>query len=441
MYHLAWFQGCGLPQWDHNIDGPFVGNVAREWASGENFSDLARALERGGFTFLLMEDTTQVDDQFGGTAEVALKRGFFSPKHDPFPMSLKMALATKHIGFAPTISSSFYHPWGAARMLTTLDHLTAGRIGMNVVTSTQHNAAKNFGMDALPPKEVRYEAANEWCEIFRQLENAWEDDAVLIDYDRGYYADHRKVHTIDFKGKYFSSRGPLNHIPGPQRHVPMIEAGNSPDGRDLAAHYADALIGNCLTTEEMKELIADMAVRVAGHGRNPADFKTMFLCEPIVAESDDEARRRHEKMLKARSEPPNIEWMRFYLDLVVPSIDFSKLDLEMTVAEFRTSTSDPQMVSIVDKIFRVPDDTTFREVLATRGPMLDLGLIGSPETVARKMDELMEDVGGAGFLINAPAGRRAVVEICDGLCPALQRRGSIRTGYEHQTFRENLLSH
>jgi FMN-dependent oxidoreductase (nitrilotriacetate monooxygenase family) len=440
MYHLAWFQGCGLPPWNHNIDGPFVGNIAREWASGENFVDLARALERGGFTFLLMEDTTQVDDQFGGTAEVALKRGFFSPKHDPFPISLKMALATKHIGFAPTISSSFYHPWAAARLLTTLDHVTAGRIGMNVVTSTSDNAARNFGMEVLPPKNVRYEIANEWCEIFRRLEGAWEDGAVLADSESGYYADHRKVSTINFKGRHYSSRGPLNMIPGPQRNVPMVEAGNSPAGRDLAAHYADAIIGNCLAVADMRELVADMRARLAGYDRNPDAFKVMFLCEPVVAESDDEAKRRHERMMKARSEPPNIEWMRFYLDLVIPSIDFSSLDLEMTVAEFRKG-ADPRMVSIVDKIFQVPDETTFREVLSTRGPMLDLGLVGSSETVARKMDEMMEEVGGAGFLINAPADRRAVVEFCDGLCPALQRRGSIRTGYDHRTFRENLLAH
>jgi len=447
MYHLAWFQGCVLPPWNHNIETPFVGNVAYEWPSAENFSDLARSLERGGFTFLLMEDTTQVDDHYGGTAEVTLKRGFFSPKHDPFPVALKMALATKHLGFAPTISSSLSHPWPVARMLTTLDHLTEGRIGMNVVTSTQHNAARNFGMDELPPKTIRYEMANEWCEIFRQLEDAWEDDAIVIDYESGYYADYRKVHTIDFNGNYFSCRGPLNTIPGPQRHIPMVEAGNSPAGRDLAAHYADAIIGNCMTVDEMKELIADMDSRVSGYGRDYGDFKTMFLCEPVVAESDDEAKRRHERMMAAKSAPPNIEWMRYYLDLVVPSIDFSTLELEMTVAEFKKTAVDPETVSIVDKIFRVPDETTFLEVLSTRGPMMDLGLVGSPETVARKMDELMEEVKGDGFLLNAgggtveAAGRRTVVEICDGLCPALQRRGSIRTGYEHKTFRENLLAY
>jgi alkanesulfonate monooxygenase SsuD/methylene tetrahydromethanopterin reductase-like flavin-dependent oxidoreductase (luciferase family) len=181
--------------------------------------------------------------------------------------------------------------------------------------------------------------------------------------------------------------------------------------------------------------------RVAGHGRDPGDFKTMFLCDPIVAESDDEAARRYEKIMAAKSAPSNMEWMRFYLDLVVPSIDFSKIDLEMTVAEFKKTASDPQMVSIVDKIFNVPEDTTFREVLSTRGPTMDLGLVGSPETVARKMDEMMEDLDGDGFLFNAPAGRRALVEICDGLCPVLQRRGSIRAGYEHKTFRENLLAY
>jgi FMN-dependent oxidoreductase (nitrilotriacetate monooxygenase family) len=443
MYHLAWFlgSGCGLPPWDPAIAGPWAGNIANEWMKPAIYVDLARSLERAGFSYLLIEDTTQLDDHYGGTAEVTLRRGYFSPKGDPMPMVPMIAAGTKHIGLVPTVSSSFYHPYLAARLFTTLDHITEGRVGLNLVTSSSDIAAKNFGMDALPPKELRYKVANEWIDVFRQLEGAWAPDAVLADVERGIYADYTKVKTIDYEGKYFKCRGPLNTIPGPQRHLPMVEAGNSPAGRDLAAREANSIIGNCMNVAAMKELRADMTARVAAHGRDPRDFKTMFVCVPIIGATDDEAKRRQEAGMAAKSSDAGIEYMRWYLGKMTP-IDFSTIDMDMLVSDLKdqVTRTKPDVISTVQKMFVGLETRTVREMLALSAPALDLGLVGSPTTIAKKMDELMEEVGGDGFLFYLPTIRHTITEICDGLAPVLQRRGSIRSSYNHATFKENLLA-
>jgi FMN-dependent oxidoreductase (nitrilotriacetate monooxygenase family) len=441
MYHLAWFfPGCMLPPFDPTADGPWTGTSIREWPTSDLYIDTAKAVERGGFSFILMEDTPQLDDHFGGTAEMTLRRGFFSPKFDPIPVVTLMSAMTRHIGIATTVSSTFWHPYHAARTFATLDHLSEGRIGLNLVTSVLDIAARNFGLDKMPPKTERYAMANEWIDVFRQLEGAWEVGAVKADIDSGIYADYRKVHTIDYVGKYFKCRGPLNVSPGPQRHIPMVEAGNSPAGRDLAARQASVIIGNCLTVEDMKELRADMTARVRSHGRDPKHFKTMFLCEPILGATDDEAKRRYDRMIEFRKTPKGREFWLWYLDKLVTGVDFSRIDLDMTVGDLKRKFPAEALISTVDKMFRGSDDMSLRNVLAYKDGMGHLGLIGSPETVARKMDELMEDVGGDGFLFHMPVLRHTLAEMCDGLCPVLRRRGSIRDGYQFKTFKENLLA-
>jgi len=441
MYHLAWFfPGCVLPPFDPEADGPWTGNSIRDWPTPQLYIDAARAAERGGFSFILMEDTPQIDDHFGGTAEMTLRRGFFSPKFDPIPVVTLMSAMSKHIGIATTVSSTFWNPFHAARTFATLDHLSEGRIGLNLVTSVLDIAGQNFGLDKMPEKNERYAIANEWVDVFRALEGAWEADAVKGDIDAGVYADHTKVHRIDHVGKYFKCRGPLNIAPGPQRHIPMVEAGNSPAGRDLAARQANVIIGNCLTVTEMKELRADMTARVEGHGRDPKDFKTMFLCEPVLGATDDEANRRHEQTIAFRKTPKGREFWLWYLDKLVTGVDFSKIDLDMTVAELKKDFPAETLITTVDKIFSGADDMSLRDVLAYKDGLGNLGLVGSPQTVARKMDELMEEVGGDGFLFHIPVLRHKMAEMFDGLCPVLRRRGSIRDGYQFKTFKENLLA-
>ncbi len=442
MYRLAWFlgEGFGIQAWNPAMSGPFTGANATDWMKPDLYVDLTSSLDRAGFDFVLVEDTSQIDDTFRGSAETTLRVGLWAPKSDPLPLVPLMAQRSKHVGIAVTISTTFYHPYLAARLLTTLDHLTEGRVGVNLVTSGSQQAAQNYGYKTLPPKDLRYRMANEWVSVLRRLQESWEPDAVRADIDGGIYADHTKVHRLDFEGEFFRCRGPLNTIPGPQRTVPMVEAGNSPAGRDLAARFADSMIAQCMTIEDMKAFRADMHERLAKFGREPDELKVMYLCTPIVAATDAEAEARLDAYTKWRATDAGLEYMLWYLDHV-SGLDFGSFDLDMTVNDLiaRVATLD-QAVSSLAKVFKGQEGRTLRDVVATREHVVNLGLVGSPTTVASKMDEMMQEVGGDGFLFYLPTTRHAIAEICDGLAPVLKRRGSIRDGYSHPTFKQNLRS-
>ena len=440
MYHLTWFlgNGFGIQAWNPAVDGPWTGNNETEWMKADLYIDLSTSLERAGFDYLLIEDTSQVDDGFRGSAEMTLRLGLWAPKSDPLPLVPMLTQRTRHLGIVPTLSSTFYPPYLSARLLTTLDHLTEGRVGFNLVTSGADLSAMNYGMAALPPKELRYRRATEWVEIVRQLQDSWEPGAVLADVDARRYADHTKVHRIDYKGEYYSCRGPLNTIPGPQRIVPMVEAGNSPDGRNLAACYADSMIASVNNIDAMKAFRSDMHRRLIEHGRKPSDLKLMFLASPVIAATDEDAQRQVEATKVARWSPEAIEYMLWYVEHIT-GVDLSNIDLETPVpkvlAELERSG---RIQTAIHNIFGGQENKTLREVMATRSYSRDLGLIGSPTTVAAKMDELMQEVGGDGFMIHLPTTRLAIAQMCDGVAPILRRRGSIRSGYEFRTFKENL---
>ncbi|MDT5303145.1 MAG: long-chain alkane monooxygenase, partial [Mycobacterium sp.] len=241
MFHLGWFMGSGFSVQTWAMD-PWAGNTGHDWMKGDLFVDLAASLERARFDYLLVEDTSMVEDAYGRSMETTLKYGLLAPKCDPVPLIPLLTQRTKHIGIAVTLSTSFYHPFMAARTMTTLDHLTDGRVGLNVVTGSSSRAAQQYGYDELMLHSERYEMAKEWMEAVGALWDSWEEGAVLVDEQTPRYADHTKVHPVDFEGKYFRTRGPLNTIPGPQRRPVIVQAGASPAGRDLAAKYAESML-------------------------------------------------------------------------------------------------------------------------------------------------------------------------------------------------------
>jgi FMN-dependent oxidoreductase (nitrilotriacetate monooxygenase family) len=442
MFHLGWFlgNGFGIQAWNTvGGDGPWVGTNVRDWMKPDLYVDMAASLERAGFDYILIEDTAMVEDTFGGSAEATLRRGFMAPKNDPMPLVPLMTQRSKHIGIIPTVSIIQYHPYLAARLFTTLDHLTEGRVGMNVVTSVSDRVAQNFGFERHLDHDERYQMAHEWIEVVRQLQHSWEPDAVLADTVNGVYADHRKVHPIDFRGKHFSSRGPLNTIPGPQGSPPIASAGSSLPGRALAAAHVDTQMAMCRTVEDMKEYRIDVHQRAVAHGRKPEDIKLLFLTMPVIAATDEEAQAKAKAMATARWSDAYIEYNLWNMSYVSGGrIDFGAFDLDVPVDEIDLSTGNGEQSSMAN-LFAGSEGKTLREVAATSFQVTDLGLVGSPETVAGRMGEIMEEVGGDGFLLYAPTTRGSIAEIADGLGPVLRRRGLIRDGYSYPTFRENLL--
>jgi FMN-dependent oxidoreductase (nitrilotriacetate monooxygenase family) len=432
MFHLGWFlgNGYGIQPWH----GPWAGNGGQEWTKPGLYIDLTTSLERAGFDFLFIEDTAMIEDTYKGTMETALQYGLFAPKNDPLVLVPLLAQATKHIGIISTMSVVQYPPYLAARLMTSLDHVTGGRAGINVVTSVTHRVSQNFGQDAHPEHDLRYAMAEEWMEVASRLWDSWEPGAVVLDLETPRYADYTKVHTIDFEGQFFKCRGPLNTIPGPQGRPVVGQAGASIPGRNLAARHADTMIAWGSTIESMKAFREDMSRRAESFGRKPSDIKVMFLSTPVIGATDDEARAKV-KAFDTKSQE-YIESRLFHLSYASGGeVDFSQFDLDAPIPDVVGNGEQ----STIGAFVAASQGKTLREAITSDWVGGQLDFVGSADTVAAKMGEVMEEVGGDGYLLYPEMTRHGISEITDGLAPALQRRGLIRKGFTSDLFRDNLL--
>ncbi|WP_243404034.1 NtaA/DmoA family FMN-dependent monooxygenase [Zavarzinia aquatilis] len=428
-FHLGWFLGFSPDEWNE----PFA-NGGSPW-NGDFYVEMAKSLERACFDFMMVEDTLMVSEAFGHSMEVYLKHALMAPKHDPAPLAALMTAATRHMGVVTTMSTMAYPPFMLARLCSTLDHISNGRFGWNIVTTGENASAQNFGMEALPSREVRYDMADEYVDLVCKLFETWEPDAVVKNRETGYYADHTKVHTIDFEGKYYKCRGPLNTVRSPQGRPAFVQAGGSPRGKDFAAKHADAIVAVGNGIEGMKRYRDDIRARAEKFGRNPDDIKVFFCITPTLGETEAEARERHARMINSDR---FIEQSLAFI-AGVTDIDFSKFSLDDPLPHLTTNGEQGSL----DKFAQWGSGKTLRQLVieASGGLVSSIELIGTPDQVATRMGEVMEEVGGDGFLITSPSlrmNRRYIVEVTDGLVPALQRKGLVRTEYTTQTLRETM---
>jgi FMN-dependent oxidoreductase (nitrilotriacetate monooxygenase family) len=319
-----------------------------------------------------------------------------------------------------------------ARVSATIDHIAGGRFGWNIVTSGEDLAAQNFGMDKLPPREVRYAMADEYMDLVNRLFDCWEPDAVMKDRARGVYADHTKVHPVYFKGEFFRCRGPLNTAPSPQGRPTYVQAGGSPRGRDFAAKHADAIIATANGISGMRKFREDIRARAAKIGRNPDNIKVMYLVYPFLGETREEAFEQRRRLV---SNPAYIEAAIAGIGQIT-DIDFSQFDLDKPLPKLTTNGES----GALDKFQQWGSGKTLRQLAAERYDN-GLNLIGTPGDVSARMGEAIDEIGGDGFLISTPLqriSRRYINEVCEGLIPALQRRGRVRETYTQPTLRQTL---
>ncbi|WP_439816701.1 NtaA/DmoA family FMN-dependent monooxygenase [Zavarzinia sp. CC-PAN008] len=431
MFHLGWFTNFCTDEWN----GVFSAG-GMPW-DGKFYVEMAQALDRACFDYILFEDKLAIPDAYGASYEIYLKQALSKvPKHDPVPITTLIGALTQNIGVVATMSTLAYPPFMLARLCSTVDHIAGGRFGWNIVTSAEDGAAQNFGMDKLPPKDLRYEMAHEYLDLVNQLFESWDPDAIVLDRENKIYADHTKVREINFKGKYYKCRGPLNTARSPQGRPTMVQAGGSPAGRDFAAKYADCIISVNKGYAEMKAFRDDIRARAEAHGRNPDDVKVMYLTAPVLGETEQEARAKYERMV---NDPEFVE-RNIASIAAITDIDFKKYSFDEPLPE-RLLTNGEQ--GSLDAFQQWGSGKTLRQLVLDGGMVASIELIGTPDQVADKMGEAMEAVGGDGFLIAKPGlavNRRMIAEVCDGLVPALQRRGLMRTQYTGKTLRENLLA-
>jgi FMN-dependent oxidoreductase (nitrilotriacetate monooxygenase family) len=426
-FHIGWFLNFVADEWNGNW-----GDGGQDW-TGDFYVQMARDLERACFDYMIIEDKLMVADAYGRSTEATLKHGI-APKHDPVPLAVLVAQATSRLGVVPTLSTSFYPPFLLARLCSTIDHIAGGRLGWNIVTSGEDRAAQNFGMDRLYEHDERYDMAHEYLELVCQLWDSWEPDAVVRDRTTGTYADYTKVHTIDFEGKYYRSRGPLNTVRSPQGRPVLCQAGASPKGREFASKYADTVIAYGATPVEMKAFRDDIRTRMEAHGRKPDDCKVMYIVQPIVADTEAEARAKRKRWFE---DPLYIEAMLAGMASIT-EVDFAQFDWDEVPSDDLTTNGERNSL---ETFLQRGSGKTLRQ-LVTGGLGTATEMVGTPDQVADQIGSLMEEVGGDGILITSPVmrlNRRYVTEITDGLVPALQRRGLTRTNYTYEQFRDNLL--
>lgn len=430
-FHLGWFlgNGFGVQGWNR----PGFGHNYPMWGP-DLFQDAMRTLERGRFDMMILEDSSMVPDVYGGSPEFYLKHAIMAPKLDPVPLVPYLAAATSKIGIVPTLTTTFYPPFLLARLMTTLDHLTRGRIGWNIVTSTSKLSAANYGME-LPRHDERYDMADEFVELVRKLWESWEPGATVLDPETDTAFDGAKVHPINFEGKYYKSRGPLNAVPGPQGRPVFVQAGGSPRGREFAAKNAETIIADCANTEEMKGYRDDVRARMAAQSRSPESCKVMFTAGIVLGDTEEEAKAKAEAARKASAE--HSEMMLAALANIT-GIDFSTWDVDAPIPALATNGSQSSLAGFLRG---APEGASLRQVLDSKKSVGIMGypFIGTAERIADQMGEVMADVGGDGFLLSGPLRPGYLSQIVDRVVPALQRRGLVRTEYKHDTFRENLM--
>jgi FMN-dependent oxidoreductase (nitrilotriacetate monooxygenase family) len=426
-FHLGYFTKFGATSWPG--DGEEFGS---QWVDGAYHKELAKILEAAKFDFIFFEDSLIVGDRYAGSMELDLKNATLSPKLDPLPLLPVMAQETSHIGLVATASTTFYPPFLLARLLSTIDSLTKGRAGWNMVTSSERNAAMNFGMDKLLPPSERYDIADEFVEVVKHLWDSWEEGALVADTESGVYVDHTKVHTVNFVGKHFRSRGPLNTLRSPQGYPVLAQAGASERGREFSSKNAEVVLGMMTGgVPGMKAYRNDIRQRAEKQGRNPDDIKVFFLT-PVNIYPDGGQPPEMTEAEKQASFEHNIVMASSSLD-----VDFSLYDVDAPVPQDIVAGGHTSALEHMKKAGR-EEGKSLRDLFSTGIGASGMDFSGTVDEVAEKMMAVMDAVGGDGFLIEGSGYNRQLPDLVNGVVPALQKAGVVRQEYSGNTLREIL---
>ncbi len=402
--------------------------IRHQWWEMAYWEEIGSTLERGSFDALFFADNM---GGYGGDAD-SVKYGMHFPLLDPAVLVPRLAAKTNNLGFVVTMSTTFTAPYALARTMQTLDHVTEGRIGWNIVTSTNPHEGDNLGVE-LPAHDERYERAHEYMDVVQALWDSFEPDALVMDHEKRIMTDPNKVHRIDFDGRWHSSAGPLSVMPGPQGKPVLTQAGASNAGMSFAAKHAEMVFAPAANDTQRRDMVADLRSRASDHGRDPYDLKIVFTHGPIVAPTAAEATAIQEQILARPGYAADIAALR-----PPAGIDLSHIEPETPLSEIL-----PQVTGMRGPFEKaVEDDNPTLAEFASRFRNLaaDSRFVGTATDIADELEALQDFTDCDGFQF-APTyyPPDCYATIVDDLVPELQRRGRVRRGYAGSTLRENLL--
>ncbi len=397
------------------------------------WTDLARTLERGCIDGLFIADVLGVYDVYGASPDAALSNAAQVPVNDPLQLVPAMAAATRHLGFGVTASVSFEHPFPFARRMSTLDHLTQGRAGWNIVTSYLASGARNLGQHDQLTHDQRYALAEEYLQVCYKLwETSWEDDAVRADRASGVYADPRKVHGIEHEGTYFKVPGFHLSEPSPQRTPVIYQAGASSRGRAFAAANAECVFVAAPSKAVLKKQVADLRAAVVAAGRAADSLLVFEQLTVIVADTDAAALALLREYREYASATGALALMSGWT-----GIDFATLAPDQVLREVPS-----EAIQSAVEAFTKADPTrtwTAAEIadycaIGGDGPVL----VGSARTVADQLQQWVEETDVDGFNLASVVAPETFTAVVDLLVPELQARGLFKRNYAEGTLRNKL---
>ena len=407
-----------------------------QYTSLSYWTDLARLLEDGFFDGVFLADVLGVYDVFGGSPDAALRHGTQAPVNDPLLVIPAMAAVTKNLGFGVTCNLSYEAPYLLARRFSTLDHLTEGRVGWNVVTGYLDSAARAMGLERQLAHDDRYDVAEEYMDVaYRLWEHSWSDDAVRRDATSGLFTDPARVQRVRHDGPNF--RIDAIHLcePSPQRTPVIYQAGTSPKGRDFAARHAECVFVSGPSIEVIAPRVAGLRTLMPKHGRKSDDLLIYSMGTIVVAETDAAAQAKLAEYRSYVSAEGALTLMSGWT-----GVDFSKLDLDAQVRHVENDAGRTAM----DNITRADPNRTWtvREVaehvgIGGIGPLF----VGSPQTVCDAIERWVDATGVDGFNLAYVLAHETFEDVVRYVVPELQRRGRYQRTYAPGPLREKLFGH
>lgn len=412
------------------LDNPglwkYPGSEAHRYKELAYWTELARKLEDACFDGLFLGDALGVFDTYGGNSQGAVKEGLSFPVHDPTYLLPAMAAVTRHLGLAVTCSLTYDHPYALARKLSTLDHLTEGRLGWNIVASNLESAARGFGLDEQIEHDTRYDRGDEFMDaVYKLWEQSWQDGAIVRDEQRGIYADPQQVRAIRHEGRFFRVNGIHLCEPSPQRTPVLFQAGSSQRGREFAARHAECNFLNAITPQETRSLIADVRSRAAKYGRSPADILFFPRLVPVVGATEEEAHAKLERYFSYLSTEGTLALLSSWT-----GIDMSGYTAEGLYAFAERNAGGNAYVA--DYLRRAhPGKAWSVAELARLYAFGGIGnvIVGSPEQVAERLESFIDETGADGFNIGYISRSETLDDFIGGVLPILRRRGRAQASY------------
>jgi FMN-dependent oxidoreductase (nitrilotriacetate monooxygenase family) len=384
----------------------------------------AASAERGKFDFLFVADSLSITEK---------SSPHYLNRFEPITILSALAATTSRIGLVATLTVSYSEPFNVARQFASLDHLSGGRAGWNIVTSWLGDTAANFSKTEHPPHNVRYRIAGEYLDVVQGLWDSWEEDAHVADKESGQFVDPDRLHRLDHKGEFFQVRGPLNIKRTPQGQPVIFQAGASEDGRNFAARRAEVIFTHAETQEQGQAYYADVKARAKGFGRNPDQLFILPGIAPIIGDTDDEADALYRELAALES----IDTGLGFLSRTFNDHDFRQYDLDAPFPDVGHIGLNSQQSGTLRILAEVrAENLTLRQVAERLASPRGV-FVGAAETVADRIQHWFESGTADGFVLFEPLPGQLDIFV-DKVIPILQARGLFREEYEGTTFRAHL---